>query len=123
MFSFFAYSSATHGLAQSVQTKQEKQTAKVKERIGKFGSGDRARVKVKLFNDTLYQGVVREANEDDFVVVDKLGNPYTVKYSDVKSINGKGLSTGAKIGIGIAIGVGAVIGFIAIIFAAAYHDR
>ena len=117
MFSFLAYSSATVALGQAAQTQQEKQTAKVKERIRKSASGDRGIVKVKLFNETRYQGVVREANEDDFVVVDKLGNPYTVRYSDVKSINGKGLSTGAKIGIGIAIGVGAVFAAIAILVA------
>jgi len=117
MFSFFAYSSATIALGQAVQTKEEKQTAKVKERIRKSASGNRSPIKVKLYNETRYQGVVREANENDFVVVDKLGNPYTVKYSDVKSINGKSLSTGAKIGIGIGIGVGAAIAVLAILIA------
>jgi hypothetical protein len=117
MFSFFAYSSATIALGQAVQTKEEKQTAKVKARIRKAGSGDRSRIKVKLYNETRYQDVIREANENDFVIVDKLGNPYTVKYSDVKSINGKSLSTGAKIGIGIGIGVVAVFGVLAILFA------
>jgi hypothetical protein len=100
-------------IAQTSQTKQEQQTQKVKEKIKKLGLGERVKVKVKLYNDTTFQGYVKEANEDAFVVIDKLGNPNTAKYSEVKSVGGKNLSTGAKIGIGIGIGAGAVLLIIA----------
>ncbi len=46
------------------------------------------------------------------MIVDKSGNPHFVRYSDVKAVGGKNLSTGAKIGIGIGIGVGATILFL-----------
>ena len=52
----------------------------------------------------------------DTVVVDKTGNPNTIKYSDVKSLGGKNLSTGVKIAIGVAIGVGATLGLLAALF-------
>ena len=104
-------------LAQDNQTKQEKQTAKVKEKIKQLGLGERVKVSVKLYNETSYIGYVSQANENDFVVVDKTGNSITIKYADVKSVGGKNLSTGAKIAIGIGIGVGATILFLAILFA------
>lgn len=104
-------------LAQSSPTKQEQKTAKVKEKIKKLGIGERTKIKVKTYGGTTYQGYVSAANDDDFVVADKNGDPNTIKYADVDKVGGRNLSTGAKIGIGIAIGVGAVIAFIAIAFA------
>lgn len=117
ILAIFGLTSTGPLLAQTTQTKQEKQTVKVKEKIKKLGLGERVKVKVKLYNDTSYQGYVSQANEDDFVVVDKTGNSNTIKYSDVKSVGGRNLSTGAKIAIGIGIGVGGTILALLIIFA------
>jgi len=103
--------------AQTTQTKQEKKAEKVKTKIKKLGSGESAKVKVTLYNETSYKGYVREAGDADFVVVDKGGTPHTAKYSDVKSIGGKNMSTGAKMGIGIGIGAGATILALLLIFA------
>ena len=97
--------------AQTKPTKQEEKTAKVKEKIRKLGLGERVKLKVKLYDKTKYEGYVKEASDNDFVVIDKVGNPHIIRYSDVDSVGGKNLSTGAKIGIGIGIGVGATIGF------------
>ena len=109
--------SATPSLAQTSMTKAEKKAIEVKAKVRKLGLGERVRVGLKLYNDTSYKGYVKEANEEDFVVIDKLGTSQTIRYNDVKSIGGRNLSTGAKIGIGIAIGVGAVFAFLAILFA------
>lgn len=117
LFCVIAVTLAVPASGQTMQTKQEKQTVKVKEKVKKLGLGQRVRVSLKLYNDTQYKGYVSAANEDDFIVIDGLGNPQTIRYSDVKSIGGRNLSTGAKIGIGIAIGVGAVFAFLAILFA------
>lgn len=103
--------------AQTKPSKQEEKAAKVKDKIKKLGLGERTKLKAKLYSGTTYQGYVSQANEDDFVVVDKNGNPNTIKYADVDKVGGRNLSTGAKIGIGIGIGVGAVIIFLAIVFA------
>ena len=93
----------------SAQTKQEKKAVKVEAKLKKLGTGEKAKVKVKLYNATTYQGYLSEANDEDFVVVDKGGNPNRLRYSDVDKIGGKNLSTGAKIAIGVGIGVGATI--------------
>jgi len=99
------------------QTNQQKQTEKVKSKIKKLGLGERVKVKIKLYNDSSHQGYVSQANDDDFVVVDKTGNSTTIKYSDVKSVGGKNFSTGAKIAIGIGIGVGGTNLALALFFA------
>lgn len=117
IISIFGITAVSPALADNSQTKQDQKTQKVKEKVKKLGSGDQAKVKVTLYNETTYQGYVKEANENDFVVVNRSGDLNTVKYSDVKSIGGKNLSTGAKIAIGIGIGVGATILFLAILFA------
>ncbi|MEJ7623050.1 MAG: hypothetical protein WKF34_03575 [Pyrinomonadaceae bacterium] len=110
-------SSAAPTLSQTSQTKAERKAIEVKAKVRKLGLGERVRVSLTLYNDTSYKGYVKEANEDDFVVVDKLGTSQTIRYNDVKSIGGRNLSTGAKIGIGVAIGVGAVFGILALLFA------
>ncbi|HRH42095.1 MAG TPA: hypothetical protein PKY82_10655 [Pyrinomonadaceae bacterium] len=105
IFSFFTLQTSII-FAQTNQTKTEKKTAKVKEKINKLGLGEQVKVKVKLYNDSTYEGYVKEATEDNFVVVDKNGASNTIKYSDVNSVGGKNLSTGTKIAIGAGIGVG-----------------
>ena len=92
--------------AQAPQTGLQKQSEKVKAKIGKLGTGERVIVRVRLYNETNYQGYLKEANAEDFVIVDKAGSPNTLKYIDVKSVGGKNLSTGAKIAIGVGIGAG-----------------
>ncbi len=115
--SIFCVSLVIPVFGQSQQTKQEKQTVKVKDKIGELGTGPKAKVKAKLYNGTTYQGYVSEANSDNFVVTDKSGGQNPIKYSDVKSIGGKSLPTGAKIAVGIAIGAGAVLLIVAALIA------
>ena len=124
IFSFFLIATiicttfAVPAFGQAQQTKQQEKVEKIRSKVKRLGSGDQAKVKVKLNNDTTYQGYVKQANDDDFIVVDKGGNSTTLKYTDVQSIGGKNLSTGAKIAIGIGIGAGVTL---AIIFAIIAH--
>lgn len=99
-------------VAQSNPTKQEEKTAKVKEKVRKLGFGEQVKVKVKLYNGNKHQGYIKDVNDTQFVVTDRSGNPQAIRYSDVDSIGGQNLSTGAKIGIGIGIGVGAFLLFV-----------
>lgn len=117
----FGLATVPMSFAQPSQTKQDKQSRKVKEKIKKLGTGERVKIKVKLYNDTTYQGYLKEANDDDFVIVDKGGGSTTVKYSDVKSTGGKNLSTGAKIAIA-ASAIGAII-FFAVFWAVVQNDE
>jgi hypothetical protein len=103
---------ATLPLTAQNTTKQEQKTAKVNEKVKKLGLGEQVKVNVKLYSGTKHYGYVKEANDTDFVITDKTGNPITIRYSDVSSIGGQNLSTGAKIGIGIGIGVGAFLIFV-----------
>lgn len=104
--------------AQVGPTKEEKKTQRIKEKIRSLGTGEKVKIKVKLYNKTTYQGHVGQSDEDSFSVVDPVGKSTTVQYSAVDSIGGKNLSTGAKIAIGIGIGAGATLAILFAIVAA-----
>lgn len=108
IFSFFTLQTSII-FAQTNQTKAEKKTLKVKEKIKKLGSGEQVKVKVKLYNENTYEGYVKESTEDNFVVMDKNGVSNTIKYSEVNSIGGKNLSTNIAIGVGVGVGVGILL--------------
>ena len=106
--------------ADAVRVQQDQNAQKIKEKVIKRGTGARATVTVKLNNQTTYKGYVREAGDNDFVVVDRTGGSHTIRYADVRSLGGGGgMSGAAKLAIGIGIGVGAVL---AILFAIAQSD-
>jgi len=89
------------------ETKEEKDVRyaeKVKTNVLKLGTGESARVRIKLRDKTKIEGYISSADEDGFVVT----NPKTkvameVSYPQVKSVQGNNLSTGAKIAIGVGI--------------------
>jgi hypothetical protein len=88
-------------------SKEEKATRfaeKVKEGISKLGTGEEARIEVKLRDKTKLKGYVSEAGEDSFVIVDeKKGAASTVTYAQVKQVKGNNLSTAAEIALGVGI--------------------
>ena len=100
---------ASPARAQTTQTKQEKKVEKIKTKIRKLGAGEQVKAEVKLYNEIKYKGYVNEVADDYFVIVDKQGSSHKINYTDVDSIGGKNLSTGAKIAIGIGIGAGATL--------------
>lgn len=106
-------------MAQNSQTKRQLKTQKIREKIAKLGVGEAVRIRVELENRTTYRGYLKEAGEEDFVIIDKQGTANSVRYSDVDRIGGKNLSTGAKIAIGIGIGVGGTILAIYLLYLAA----
>ena len=99
---------ATPAAAKTRKEEAQKRAAKVKSALAKLGTGERARVEVKLLDKTELKGYVREAGEDGFVLVDdKTGVATTVAYPQVGQVKGHNLTTGQKvlIGLGIAAGV------------------
>jgi hypothetical protein len=91
------------------------QIEKVKENIRKLGTGSEARVEVKLQDNRKLKGYIKEAGEDNFVVVnEKTGAATTVDYSQVKQVKGSNRLTAAKVGLNIAKGVLIVAGVAAI---------
>ena len=95
-------------------TKEEKEARfaeKVKTNVQKIGTGEAARVKIKLRDKTKVAGYISAANDEGFTVTDsKTGTVTTIAYAQVKSVQGHNLSTGAKIAIGV--GIAAAIIFI-----------
>lgn len=90
--------------ASSKEEKQARFAEKVKVSVLKLGSGEAARVKVKLRDKTKLEGYISDAGEDAFTVTNpKTGIATTVAYPQVKSVQGNNLSTGVKIAIGAGI--------------------
>lgn len=83
---------------------------KVRTNIFKLGTGQAARVKVKLRDKTKLEGYISAADEKTFTITDlKTGAATTVNYPQVKSAKGNNLSTGAKIAIGVGIAAALII--------------
>ena len=105
----------TPAYAASKEEKQARFAEKVKASVMKFGTGEAARVKIKLQDKTKLTGYISAADGEGFTVIDKkTGIATTVVYSQVKSVEGHNLSTGAKIAIGA--GIAAAIIFIILWF-------
>jgi hypothetical protein len=100
----------TPAYAASKEEKQARFSEKVKASVLKFGTGEAARVKVKLRDKTKLEGYISAADDQSFTVTDSTGMATTVPYPQVKSVKGNNLSTGAKIAIGV--GIAAAIIFI-----------
>lgn len=85
-------------------------TGKVKAHILKLGTGEAARVKLKLKDKTKLEGYVAEAGADSFTVVDaKTGAATVVAYPQVAQAKGNNLSTGQKIAIGVGVALALII--------------
>ncbi len=100
--------------AQNKNDEAAKHTEKVRQKVVKLGTGDKATVQVVLFDETIISGYISEANDKTFVVMNKKSVPATVKYSDVKSLDhtAKMGSRQKYIWIGVAAGVGTVIAIV-----------
>jgi hypothetical protein len=84
--------------------KQAQLVEKVRTGISQLGTGEQARVELKLTDKTKLKGYVSEASGDHFTVVDKnTGAATRVTYGQVQQVKGNNLSTGAKIAIGLGI--------------------
>ena len=96
--------------AGSNSEKEIRLAGKVKENIGKLGTGEQAKVKLTLKDKSKIEGYVSRAGEDSFTVVNsKTGQTTEVEYSQVKKAKGNNLSTGAKIAIGVGIGLAILV--------------
>ena len=90
--------------ADSKEEKQARFAEKVKASVLKLGTGEAARVKVRLRDKTKLEGYISAADEAGFIVMNpKTGMATPVAYPQVKSVKGNNLSTGAKIAIGVGI--------------------
>ena len=101
--------------ADSREEKEARFTEKIKANLLKLGTGESTRVKVKLRDQTKLEGYISDAGAETFTVTNhKTGMATTLAYTQVKSVQGNNLSTGAKIAIGV--GVAAAVIFIILWF-------
>jgi hypothetical protein len=99
----------------SKEEKEARFAEKVRTNVLKLGTGERARVKVKLRDKTKVEGYISAADDEGFSVTDsKTGTVTRVVYPQVKSVKGNNLSTGVKVAIGA--GAAAVIIFLILWF-------
>lgn len=83
-----------------------KSAEKIKTKIAGIGTGEKAKVRVKLRDDTILKGYVSAINEESFTLTNKKNGAATnVDYANVKKISHGGLSTAAKIGIAVGVAV------------------
>lgn len=98
------------------QSKLDAQIAKIKAAISKRVVGDKTRVELKLRSGVESKGRINQAGSNDFTFTDdKGGQQMTFAYADVERVKGRGLSSGAKIGIiaGIVAGAAVVVVIVA----------
>ena len=101
--------------ASSKEEKQARFAEKVKVNVLKLGTGESARVKVKLRDKTKLEGYISAADGEGFTLTDtKTGMATKIAYPQVKSVKGNNLSTGVKVAIGA--GAAAVIIFLILWF-------
>jgi len=94
------------------------QVEKIKAKIAKLGTGEKAKVRIKLRSGERLKGYISSAGENDFAITDKKsGQTKTVLYSDVIEARKPGLSKGTKIAIVVVIGVVATAAILALVIA------
>jgi hypothetical protein len=104
--------------SQGTQTTEAKETrllgeqsAKFKSEVQKRGTGEQARVKITLRDQTEVKGYISQIGAESFQVTDnKSGRTTTIAYQEVRKLRKPGLSTGAKIAIAAGVGVGIAVG-------------
>src|SRR5215213_3846838 len=105
-------------LAGSSPDKQAQTEEQTKTKIARLGTGERARVSVRLKNGTKLKGYIQQAGDTEFVLKNKeTGAPVQLLYSDVAKVgDDRGRSLGKKIAIGFGIGFGVLLAMVAIGF-------
>jgi hypothetical protein len=90
--------------AKSKEEKAAQQAEKIKAAILQLGTGQDARIKLKLRDKSKLAGHIHAAGADSFVIVDeKTGTATIVAYPNVTQVKGNNLSTGAKVAIVLGI--------------------
>ena len=100
----FSTTAVNFAYADTKSDKEARFAEKVKKGIAQIGTGESARIEVKLRDNTKVKGYIKEAGETSFTVVNPATNVETiVTYPNTKQVRGNNLSTGAKVAIGLAI--------------------
>lgn len=95
------------------------QAEKIKMKVAKMGTGEKAKAKIKLRSGEKLKGYISSAGENDFTITDKKSGKATrIAYADVDEVKKPGLSQGTKIALIVVI---AVVATAAILAAVVVH--
>ena len=97
-------------------TKEEKKARfaeRVKEGIGKLGTGKEAHVEIKLKDKRKLKGYISQTNEENFTVVNENGAVTEVAYPQVRQVKGNNLSEGVKAAIFFGV---VIVGLVSIVY-------
>ena len=96
------------------ESERDVQLAKTRADVSKLGVGEKARVEVKLRDNSKLEGYIRDAGEDSFTITDsETGATQTIAYGDVVKVkkSGSGFSPRSWLIVGVAV-AGAVVTWI-----------
>ncbi len=109
---FVCAAGATKGARAAQNDGEATRIEAVKQRIGKIGVGERARVTIKLRDGSEVKGYIYRTGDDNFIVADsKTGARTTVSYADVAEVKRKRQFTTLKT---VAITFGTLMVFSAV---------
>jgi hypothetical protein len=92
--------------AQTQDDKDAKKIQKIKTKVAEYGTGEKAKVRVELLNQTKIKGYISATDDDSFTISDKkTGATTKVDYAQVKKVSRNDLSTNTKIAIAVGIAV------------------
>ncbi|HKP73635.1 MAG TPA: hypothetical protein VJT82_11895 [Pyrinomonadaceae bacterium] len=107
-------------LAQTTPDARADYAQKIKQKVSKRGTGERAGVTVKLQDGTKVKGYITEAAGDHFTVMqtDKksAGTTMRIDYDEVRQLSGKGMSKTSKTLVGVGVGVAVTVGVLGLLF-------
>ena len=107
------------GVNGRTQEDETKHLNEVRGQIARIGTGPKARVEIRLRDETKVKGFIGESDETHFIVVDtKTGARTTLAYPQVQKVKSYRLRNTFKTALGVGIGVGAAI-FVSVLLCAA----
>ena len=92
---------------QSIHAQTDKQTAKIRAKVYKYGLAKK--VTVKLKDKSKLKGTISKIENDTFTVKDTGGNVTSLSYSEVNQVKKSGVPAGVWIAIGVAAAVGTIL--------------
>jgi hypothetical protein len=103
--------------AQTGSNSNAQTVEQIKSKVARMGTGEKARVTVRMKNGQKLKGYIAQTQENSFTLRDrKTDAPTEVAYSDVAKVeSNRGHSTARGLGLGIGIGVGVAVLTLAII--------
>jgi hypothetical protein len=86
------------------------QTEAIRARVNKLGTGKKARVQVRLLDQTKLKGYIADSSSDSFTVIDSKGQSRALAYADVAEVKKQRggispLTWGIIAGVGVATAI------------------